>query len=310
MRFKGVDLNLLLVLDTLIERRSVTRAAEALHISQPAVSAALARLRGHFDDPLLVQHGKQMIPTAHALRLHPRIKAVLADLDALVSTSPAFDPAQSTRTFRVMTSDFMLVTLVGDLLPMIEAEAPGIRLVVTPTGDEAIPLLEAGEVDLIVTPHNYQSDRHPMVPLMNERHVIAGWAENPLMAAPISAETMLQARFISTVIGRQQTGSFAISALADVGYRLDHALTVSYFAALPYMLVGTRYLAILHETMARKVMRHLPIRFWPLPVEIPLMRTTMQCHRAHAEDPAIIWLMDRFRAAAEAAPAAPTDLTA
>lgn len=310
MRFKGVDLNLLLVLDVLIERRSVTRAAELLHISQPAVSAALARLRGHFEDPLLVLHGKQMIPTAYALRLHPRIKAVLADLDALVSTSPVFDPAQSTRSFRVMTSDFMLVTVVSDLLPRIEAEAPGIRFVVTPTGDDAIPLLEAGELDLIVTPYNYLSERHPMIPLMNERHVIAGWAENPLLAAPVSLETMLAGRYVSTVIGRQKTGSFAISALADLGHHLDHALTVSYFAALPHMLVGTRYLAILHETMAAKMMRHLPIAYWPLPVEIPLMHTTMQCHRAHAEDPAIQWLMNRFRTAIDPAHLAPLDMAA
>lgn len=296
VRFKGIDLNLLQVLDVLIDRRSVTRAAEQLHISQPAISAALGRLRLHFNDPLLVQHGKQMIPTTYATRLQPRLKAVLAELDALVSTSARFDPATSTRTFQLMASDFIMVTMLGDLLPVIEAEAPGIRFVVTPTADQATRLLEAGELDLIITPHNYLSDRHPMIPLMNERHVVAGWADNPVLARPTTIADMTAARFISTMIGRDQTGSFAINELRGIGYNLDHALTVSYFAAVPQMLIGTRYLAILHESLARKAARYLPIRYWPLPVEIPLMRSTMQCHRAHADDPAIVWLMAQFTA--------------
>jgi DNA-binding transcriptional LysR family regulator len=294
MRFKGIDLNLLLVLDILIDRRSVTRAAEHLHISQPAISAALSRLRGHFNDPLLVLHGKQMIPTAYAMRLQPQLKAVLADLDALVSTSAQFDPATSTRTFRLMASDFILVTVLGDFLPMIESTAPGIRFVVTPTSDLAIAMLEAGELDLIITPHNYLSDRHPMMALMEERHVVAGWTHNPLMAQPTTIGSMMESRFISAVIGKQKTGSYAINELRGLGYELDHALTVSYFAALPHMLIGTRYMAILHESMARKFARHLPICFWPLPVEIPLMQTKMQCHRAHASDPAIVWLIEQF----------------
>ncbi|KUR81327.1 LysR family transcriptional regulator [Novosphingobium sp. Fuku2-ISO-50] len=296
MRFKGLDLNLLAALDVLIERQSVTRAAEQLHISQPAISAALARLRSHFNDPLLVQHGKQMIPTAYALRIQPHLKSVLADVDALISTSAKFDPATSTRTFRLMASDFILVTVLGDLLPTIEASAPGIRFVITPTGDQATAMLEAGELDLIITPQNYLSDRHPMIPLMEEHHVVAGWVDNPVMALPTTISDMTQARFISAVIGRQRTGSYAINELRGLGFELDHTLTVSYFAALPQMLIGTRYLAILHESMARKAARYLPIRYWPLPVEIPPMRSTIQCHRAHAADPAIAWLIEQLTA--------------
>jgi len=299
MRFKGIDLNLLQVLDVLIDRQSVTRVAEQLHISQPAISAALGRLRSHFQDPLLVQHGKRMIPTAYATRLQPRLKAVLAELDALVSTSALFDPATSTRTFQLMASDFVLVTMLGDLLPIIEAEAPGIRFIITPTGEHAIRLLEAGEIDLIITPHNYLSENHPQIPLMEEHHVVAGWTENPLMAQPLTIKDMTDARFISTVIGREMTGSYAINELRNIGYELRHALTISYFAAVPQMLVGTRYLAILHESLAQKAARYLPISYCRLPVDIPIMRSTMQCHRAHAEDPAIVWLMGQFTAWAE-----------
>ncbi|KAH2840774.1 hypothetical protein KXW36_001244, partial [Aspergillus fumigatus] len=161
MRFKGLDLNLLQALDVLIEKGSVTRAAEMLHVSQPAISAALGRLRQHFDDALLVQHGKQMIPTPFALQLQPGLKTVLGELDALVSTPARFDPARSTREFRLMTSDFILISVLGDLLPHIEKSAPGVRLTVIPPLDQAVQMLEAGEIDLLITPSNYVSHHHP-----------------------------------------------------------------------------------------------------------------------------------------------------
>lgn len=304
MRFKGLDLNLLLTLDVLIERGSVTRAASQLHVSQPAVSAALARLRRHFDDPLLVQYGKQMIPTAFALRLHPALKAVLADLETLVSTPARFDPASASRTFHIMASDFILVAVLGTMLPGLEAAAPGVRFIISPPVSHAIAMLEAGEIDLVVTPVTYVSDRHPAVALFEERHVVAGWRDNPLLAAPLSAEDLSRARFISVQIGRSATASFAIHELGQLGITIDSALTTTTFAAVPQLLVGSGHLAILHETLVLQAERFLPIRHQPLPVAIPLMREMIQCHRARVDDPGIVWLIDQFRAwAAGAVPA-------
>jgi DNA-binding transcriptional LysR family regulator len=294
MRFKGLDLNLLQALDVLIERRSVTRAAEQLHISQPAISAALSRLRQHFDDPLLVQHGKQMIPTPFALRLQSPLKVVLGDLDALISTPARFDPASSTRRFRVMASDFILVAVLGDLLPLIEASAPGVRFVISPPAPEANKMLEAGEVDLVISPSNYVSDKHPVVPFFEERHVVAGWSGNPVMAHEISKETLTSARFISVQIGRAVSSSFAIHELSEIGITINSALITSSFAAVPQLLIGSSHLAILHESLARKAARYLPIHYWPLPAPIPPMREVIQCHRARAEDLGIVWLTAQF----------------
>lgn len=299
MRFKGLDLNLLQVLDVLIDRRSVTRAAQQLHVSQPAISAALSRLRRHFDDALVVQHGKHMVPTPFALRLQPGLKAVLGDLDALVGTPAHFDPATSSRVFRMMVSDFILVAVLGDLLPQIESEAPDLRFVIVPPHDQAIAMLEAGEIDLLITPRNYVSEKHPAVSFFKERHVVAGWNGNPLMARPTTLEGMLDASFISVQIGRTVSSSFAIHELSQMGITINSALTTTTFAAVPQLLIGTRRLAILHESLARKAAQYLPISYWPLPVTIPTMDEAIQCHRARAEDPALIWLIERFTQWAE-----------
>ena len=123
MRFQGLDLNLLLALDVLIEERSVSRAAERLHLSQPAMSAALRRLRDYFNDPILAAHGKRMIPTPHALALREQLRALLTDIERMVSISTQFDPAQSERRFRVGASDYLTTVLFTRLVPQLERVA-------------------------------------------------------------------------------------------------------------------------------------------------------------------------------------------
>ncbi|RVU05768.1 LysR family transcriptional regulator [Novosphingobium umbonatum] len=294
MRFKGLDLNLLQVLDILIDQRSVTRAAQLLHVSQPAISAALSRLRLHFEDPLLVQHGKSMVPTPFALRVQPAIKSILGDLEALANTPAHFDPATSTSHFKLMASDFILVAVLGDLLPQIEQEAPHIRFEIVPPNDQAIAMLERGDLDLSITPRDYISAKHPTVDFFRERHVVAGWSQNPLMDRAITMEDLASARFISVQIGHSAGSSFANRQLARHGITINHALTTTTFGIVPQLLVGTGRLAILHESLAIKAAQYLPIRHWPLPVAIPDMHEVIQYHRARINDPAMAWLVSRL----------------
>ena len=116
MRFKGLDLNLLVALDALLETRSVSAAASRLNLSQPAMSAALSRLRDYFGDDLLVASGKRMYPTAYAETLYPQLKDCLAGLDSLISNPTLFDPKTSLRTFRIIGSDYVTAAA---LVPLI-----------------------------------------------------------------------------------------------------------------------------------------------------------------------------------------------
>src|SRR5271165_3111161 len=147
MRFKGLDLNLLVAFDTLLQCRSVTRAAERLHLSQAAMSAALGRLRGFFSDEILVVHGKRMYPTAFAQNLVPQVQEFLRQIDAMLITSSDFDPASSQRIFRLVASDYIAAVVLVPLITRLAISAPGIRIDVVLPDDTVLRQLENGDVD-------------------------------------------------------------------------------------------------------------------------------------------------------------------
>src|SRR3569832_1292862 len=185
MRFQGLDLNLLVALDVLIEERSVSRSAERLHLSQPVLCAALRRLRDYLNDHILAAHGKKMIPTPHALRLRGSLRTLLTDVERMVSLSTQFDPTTSQRRFRIGASDYLSIVLFTRLIPVLERVAPGVTLELVQPSDAMMAMLDQGEFDLIITPAEHVSPDHPTELLFEERHVVAGWAGNPLVQAPL-----------------------------------------------------------------------------------------------------------------------------
>ncbi|RTS97593.1 LysR family transcriptional regulator [Pseudomonas aeruginosa] len=126
---RRVDLNLLIVFETLMHERSVTRAAEKLFLGQPAISAALSRLRTLFDDPLFVRTGRSMEPTARAQEIFAHLSPALDSISTAMSRASEFDPATSTAVFRIGLSDDVEFGLLPPLLRRLRAEAPGIVLV-------------------------------------------------------------------------------------------------------------------------------------------------------------------------------------
>ena len=148
-----LDLNLLRVLDALIDTRSVTRAAERLGLSQPAVSSALARLREVFGDPLFLRQQRGMLPTARAEALAGPLRKLLSEAGALL-TPLAFDPATAQGTLRIAATDYAQAAVVLPLLAILRDQAPGLRIAVQPVDTSSFAArLEAGLLDLaLVTP--------------------------------------------------------------------------------------------------------------------------------------------------------------
>jgi DNA-binding transcriptional LysR family regulator len=290
MRFKGLDLNLLVVLDVLLERQNVTRAAEQLNTTQPAISAALRRLRDHFGDMLLAQNGKQMLPTAYALALREPLRALLSDANALVSIKAGFEPATSRRNFRIMASDFVASAILGEWFPGVRKIAPDISFTVSPPGDASLGLLDSGELDLFISPQQFLSAMHPARLLFEDRHVVAGWSENPLIREPVTRQTLVASKFIAAQIGRDRR-SFAADELAECGITMRIAMGAAYFSIVADLLEGTDCLAIIPERYARRAARHRPIAWQPLPVPIAPLHECVQYHRTRAEDPGLKWLI-------------------
>jgi len=299
MRFKGLDLNLLMALDVLIEERNVSRAAERLHLSQPAMSAALRRLREYFNDPILAAHGKKMIPTAHALRLRAMVADLLTGVEEMVAVSTRFDPAISHRRFRIGTSDYLTTVLFTRVIPQMQRVAPRVTIELIQPSEILLPALDRGDLDLIITPAEHLSPDHPAELLFEERHVVAGWSENPLVRAPLAEEDFLSAGHVAVEIGRLRPTSFAETFLRALGKERRIEVLVSSFSVAPEMLIGTNRLAVMHERLARTYAARIPLAYVEMPFDFPVMREMLQYNRTRADDAGLRWLIEQIKQAAD-----------
>lgn len=154
MTLNQVDLNLIVYLDVLLREKNVTRAAEQLGITQPAMSNILRRLRTLFGDPLLVRSSEGMTPTEYAIELQPRIRGILEDITLLLEPRTEFRPYTTSRMFRIMTSDYAEATLVPRLVKALRSEAPNVVLDFLTPSDVSYRDMEQGKVDLAINRFN------------------------------------------------------------------------------------------------------------------------------------------------------------
>ncbi|PKG57337.1 LysR family transcriptional regulator [Shewanella sp. Choline-02u-19] len=150
MNISRIDLNLLVYLDVLLRERNVTRAADQLGISQPAMSNGLKRLRTLFDDPLLIRTSQGMTPTERAQELQPTISELMIGLEKAVQPRADFNAAESEKVFRVMASDYAEATLIPPLIAKLRTEAPNIILDIMTPSDVNFPDVEQGRVDMVI----------------------------------------------------------------------------------------------------------------------------------------------------------------
>lgn len=150
MNINKVDLNLLIYLDVLLREKNVTRAANQLNITQPAMSNGLKRLRNLFNDPILVRTSDGMVPTERSKALAPVIRKILLELEEALQSEDSFNPATSERVFRLMASDYAASTLIPNLLSNISKIAPHICIDIMTPSDINFHDVEAGKVDMAI----------------------------------------------------------------------------------------------------------------------------------------------------------------
>lgn len=303
MRFNGLDLNLLLALQVLLEERNVTRAARRLNISQPAMSAALARLRTYFQDDILMAQGKQMVPTAQAQALAAPVRRMLGELDQLLTSSAVFDPATSQRTFRLVASDYITASVIGPLLRQFTEQAPLLHLEIMLPCEEAAQLVMEGQADLVITPEDFLDPDQPAELLCEEPQVVVGWQDNTAFAGGLSTAEFYRHGHVAVHVGSNSVPSFADRQLERLGTARRVELTCGCFTVVPWLLCGTQRLAVMHERLARQMATQFPLAVAPLPFDFPVMREMIQYHKARENDEGLRWLRAQLRA--EAARTAP-----
>jgi DNA-binding transcriptional LysR family regulator len=298
MRLDGFDLNLLLAFAALVDERSVTRAAQRLHVTQSAMSASLRRLREALGDPILVQHGKAMVPTPHALALAPEISVAIAGLRRLIRPSGRFEPAVSTRVFRIAASDYIATVLLAPLLAALEREAPAIRLEISLPTDATADRLAKGEFDLVLTPEEFLDPGHPAELLFEERHVVVGCERNPLLAAPLTAAAFAAAGHVAVKIDGRN--AYIENELVRLGLERRVEVHAPSFIQAPWLLPGTTRIALMHERLATLMAPVIGLRIATLPFPVSAMREMMQFHSTRQDDEGLNWLRAMLHRLAEA----------
>ncbi|MEW6436362.1 MAG: LysR family transcriptional regulator [Pseudomonadota bacterium] len=292
MRFRGLDLNLLGALDALLRHQNVTRAAEELHISQSAMSNALARLRTHFEDELIIPSGRRMVLTPLATTLGPPLREILLQTTKLLKTRSAFEPRNSLRRFTVSCSDYVWAVLIPEVLREISTTAPSIEVHYA-----GAPIkFEKSDIDVLIVPERFALPAHPSERLFRDGYACIAWTGSRRVGDLLSPEQFLSLSHVTAYSERQ---TFVEEWLySGLGRTLNVAVVAPSFTLIPQTVVGTDYLAIVPEQLARQSSKRLPLRLLRPPLDIPEMIDVLQWQAYQSEDPGLTWFRALLKRAA------------
>jgi DNA-binding transcriptional LysR family regulator len=295
---RRTDLTLLVVLDALLEERSVTRAAARLALTQPTVSGMLARLRKLFNDPLFVRTQRGLMPTPRAQALAPSLKRWLTDASTLVA-GQAFEPASAQLTTSVAANDYIQSALIVPFLERLRSSAPNVRVAVRPAQtDRVAEMLADGQLDLSITSTTeITAFDLPSRSLYEERYVCAIRKDHPLKGK--RAVTLDQFCGYPHVLVSPTEGRFAgptDQALARLGRTRLVVLSVPGFLILPDILQTGDLIAVVPERVLRGRMSGL--RTFAPPLAIPGFSVIALWHPRLHKDPAHQWLRELLAATA------------
>lgn len=284
------DLNLLPIFVALMEERSVTRAAERMGMTQPALSNALSRLRLMLQDQLFVRERYGIQPTPIALELSPLIAEALAQLDDAVLGQQAFDPAQAERLFTIAPNGYVEFVLVPAVVARLEKVAPGIKLRLTPYGNDLVATgVVSGTTALVLGRIVDPPDNLVVQHLMDEGLACAVRADHPGVGDVMTREQFETMKHVNIVPpGRMRAGLF--QALAQQQLKRDVAISVTNFFAVAEMVAVTDYCATLPSLICRRLMHDPRLKILPAPVDLGSFPVEMAWHVRYRHDPAHRWL--------------------
>jgi len=299
MHFRQLDLNLLVALDALLAERNITRAGKRVFLTQSAMSGALARLREYFGDELLVQVGRQMVPTPLGESLGPAVRAILMQVQQTLLTRPTFDAATSTRHFTIMMSDFVATVLMPDVLRHLTGVAPRMQFEIVSNDMEVPPdAIERGEVDMLIMPDRFLAEGHPTEPLFEDDYVCIVAADHPEVGDRITTEQYLSLGHVIAQFNRGRSPAVDEWVVGQLGLTRRIEVIAMTFSAIPHYVAGTRRIATVQRRLAQQVAKFMPLKIVPAPIELPRLAEAMQWHTQFANDPGLAWLRAEMRAVA------------
>jgi DNA-binding transcriptional LysR family regulator len=296
MDLHGIDLNLLVAFDALMCERNVTRAGVRIGRTQPAMSAALSRLRLLLKDELFVRSAAGLQPTPRALELAAPLGKALASIQRTLDFTQDFDPARSTVRFTLGLSDHPAFVMLPQLLKRLARQAPGVTLKVRSftAREDAISLLDAGEADAAIGVPGGITPRIPTMPLFEERFVCVARKNHPLANKKMTLERFLSCQHLLVSPEGDGVGHVDMK-LAQLGSKREIAVTLPQMYAAPGIVAHSDLLATMMEGAVHASGMRATLAAMPLPVEIDLAPVpfVLHWHRRNDGHPAQRWLREQ-----------------
>jgi LysR family transcriptional regulator, nod-box dependent transcriptional activator len=302
MDLSSFNIGMLVALDALLTERSVTRAGERLHLSQPATSIILSRLRKFFGNELLAPVGRRMVLTPLAESLVQPVRSCLMQIQHTVASKAAFDPAVSDRKYCFAVSDYVTAVLMPRAMQEAARQAPGVRFELVRLDENIEQKLEKGGIDFFIRPSIHSLRTHPKEPLFEDTHTCVVWNENALIGNSISFRQFIEMGHIAVHFGHAP-------AIFEEWFKANHGeirkieVITQDFEAACRLVVGTNRIATVMSRIAQLCAAHLPLRLIRPPFAIPKVTHCLQWHRYQDQDPGNIWLRGILKRTAHKLPA-------
>ena len=294
MNIDGVNLNVLLAFEALLEEQNVSRAATRIGLSQPAMSNALARLRELFNDPLFIRTSRGMIATSRALELAVPIRDGLAQLRGAFAERPCFDPRVSTRSFRLAMTDYAELSLLAGLLQSFAHVGSSNQIVVRRVDRIFQPPeaeLRAGSFDAAI---GFYPDANSLEPrtrssnLFAEQNVCIARKRHPLLRKRLTLREFAAAGHVG-VFYRDETVGLVDNILAGYGVRRRLVATTPHFLTAVFLVAQSDLIAVVPAGLATRFQRPLGLQIRHPPIPLPTLHMRLLWNENSTVDPALQW---------------------
>ncbi|MFG2134003.1 LysR family transcriptional regulator [Streptomyces sp. NPDC048751] len=292
-----LDLNLLAALDALLEEGSVAGAAERLHVTAPAMSRSLGRIRRTTGDQILVRTGRTMTPTPYAISVREQVHELLQQVQGVLAPSRELDLTTLDRTFTLRWHDALVALSGPALLTAVRKQAPGVRLRFIAESSTDTPELRRGEIDLEANANRPTAPDIRAERVAETQHVIVVRRGHPLTRVKAVTAARYAAAEHITVSRRGRLGNALDDALARLGLTRRVVATAPTEGAAFEFVRGSDLLVTAPESTTRAAATVLGLTLLPLPVDLPPAAVYLSWHQRYDTDPAHVWLRDLARTA-------------
>jgi DNA-binding transcriptional LysR family regulator len=285
----AIDSRLLSVLDEIYKSRSVSAAAAALALGQPAASVALSKLRRHFGDPLFVRTSAGMEPTPFCETLLPSVRAALEAVTQVLEHRSGFDPASSERNFRICMTDISQLVLLPKLWERLRLTAPGIRIEIFPLSNDIARLLESGEADLAIGLIPQLEAGFYQQLLFRQKFVCLTGARHPRIKKRLTL-AQFEAEDHAVVSSSGSAPVIIEREIARLGIRHRVVMRIPNFLGAAFAMEHTDLLATIPKRLGDVLQGRGEFRIFPVPFALPEYDVKQHWHARYHQDPGNQWL--------------------